>query len=176
MPAHGRIAPALGAVLEGLKLAAREYDGAAEDAARRRWVAVGLVSALQAALVAALSGYESAAAEDAEDPSRPGRLGPVVLLLRRARSPEFLNPPERLDLSGEAQRGIAAVIDARNDVLHALGEGTALPEDAAFRSVLAAIRHACLDHPAFRPDEHGVLLALIGDEISALERATGQAG
>ena len=102
-------------------------------------MAVGLVAALQAALVAALSGYESARPEDAEDPSRPERLGPVALLLRRARAQEYLNPPERLDLSGEAQRGIAAVIDARNDVLHALGEGTALPEDAAFRSVLAAI-------------------------------------
>ena len=45
---------ALYAALQALKLARREADGAAQDPARLRWAALGIVSALQGALVAAL--------------------------------------------------------------------------------------------------------------------------
>ncbi|MEZ5946451.1 MAG: hypothetical protein R3C13_04630 [Hyphomonas sp.] len=167
-----RIGPALAAVLEGLKLARRELEGSAEDSLRRRWVPVGLIAALQAAL----SGYESAAPEDACDPSQPEHLAPIALLLRRARSQDYLNLPERLELSGHTMRDIDAVIDARNRVLHALGEGEEPPANAAFRSVLRVVRYACLDHPAFPVAQHAVMLALIRDEISALGRALGQSG
>ncbi|MEZ6013370.1 MAG: hypothetical protein R3C08_16050, partial [Hyphomonas sp.] len=74
MAPRDRIAPALDAVLEGLKLARRELAGSESDPPRRRWVAVGLVSALQAGLVAALSGYESAGEGDIADPSQPDRV------------------------------------------------------------------------------------------------------
>jgi len=94
MAPRERIGPALAAVLEGLKLARRELAGAETDPPRRRWVPVALVSALQAGLVAALSGYESAREGDVTDPSQPDRIAPVALLLRRARSAEYLNPPE----------------------------------------------------------------------------------
>lgn len=73
MAPRERIGPALATVLEGLKLARRELAGSEADPPRRRWVPVALVSALQAGLVVALSGYESAGEGDVTDP--PSRTG-----------------------------------------------------------------------------------------------------
>ncbi|HPF24229.1 MAG TPA: hypothetical protein PK417_12150 [Hyphomonas sp.] len=176
MAPRDRIAPALDAVLEGLKLARRELAGSERDPPRRRWVAVGLVSALQAGLVAALSGYESAGEGDIADPSQPDRVAPVTFLLRRARSAGSLNPPERLELSGHELRDIETVIGARNDVLHGLGEGAEAPVYEAFHSVLQVLLHICVRAPAFPVTGHGVILALIRDEISALDRALRPTG
>lgn len=165
-----RIVPALAAVHEGLKLARRELEGSRDDPPRRRWVAVALVSALQAGLVAALSGYESAGEGDIADPSQPDKVAPVTLLLRRARSAEYLDPPERLELAGRDLRNIETVITARNATLHGLGPAGNDEVNDAFRSVLQVLRQIGLTHPAFPVVDHGVILALIGDEISALER------
>ena len=176
MAPRERIVPALDAVLEGLKLARRELAGSEADRPRRRWVFVGLVSALQAGLVAALSGYESAGADDVIDPSRPGRIAPVALLLRRARSAEHLNPPERLELSGRQVRDIEGVVATRNVILHDLDCVEESAGNDAFRSVLDVIRQVCVTHPAFDPAGHGVILALIADEISGLERLFGTSG
>jgi hypothetical protein len=176
MAPRDRIAPALDAVLEGLKLARRELAASDSDPPRWRWVAVGLVSALQAGLVAALSGYESAGEADIADPTQPDRVAPVTLLLRRARSAGCLNPPERLELSGRALRDIEAVIGARNDALHGLGEAPEAHLYDAYRSVLQVLLHICILAPAFPATGHGVILALIRDEISALDRALRPAG
>lgn len=176
MAPRDRIAPALDAVLEGLKLARRELAGSESDPPRRRWVAVGLVSALQAGLVAALSGYESAEEEDIADPSQPDRVAPVTLLLRRARSAGCLNPPERLELSGRELKDIEAVIAARNDALHGLGDAAEAPVYEAFHSILQVLLQICVTAPAFPVAGHGVMLALIRDEISALDRALRPAG
>jgi hypothetical protein len=176
MAPRDRIGPALATVLEGLKLARRELAGCEADLPRERWVAVGLISALQAGLAAALSGYESAGEQDIADPSQPDRVGPVALLLRRARSAEYLNPPERLELSGQALKQIETVIVARNGVLHGLGPASDLPVNEAYASVLQVLRQICLTHPAFPVEGHGVILALIRDEISALQRHLGPVG
>ncbi len=96
----GRIAASLDSVDEALRMARREVAGVDADAARWHWVSVGLVIALQGALVAALSGYETAADADVVDPSSPERFAPVTLLLRRARSTDFLNAPERVEITG----------------------------------------------------------------------------
>ncbi|MFN3609182.1 MAG: hypothetical protein ACK4Y9_08970, partial [Hyphomonas sp.] len=101
-----RIGDALEAALEALRLAGRELVGTQTQPERWRWVALGLVSALQAALVAALSAYASARPEDVANPPQPGRIAPVGLLLRRARSSEYLNAPERLDLTGAQVRAV----------------------------------------------------------------------
>ena len=68
MAPRQRIGPALGAVLEGLKLARREFEGAAADPPRMRWVPVALVSALQAGLVAALAQLYRALGAAGEQP------------------------------------------------------------------------------------------------------------
>ncbi len=160
---------ALGAVLEGLKLSAREHAASQDDPARRRWIAVGLVTALKAALVAALSAYESAVPEDVSDPSAPGRVASVSLLLRRARSAEYLNPPERLELAGSALRAVEDIVAARNEVLHGLGSLPS-PDDAVFSQAAGVIRHLCVTHPAFGRDRREVMLALIGDALRDFER------
>nr|WP_321359970.1 hypothetical protein [uncultured Hyphomonas sp.] len=176
MPPRSRIGPALSAVLEGLKLARRELAGSEADAPRRRWVPVALVSALQAGLVAALSGYESAGEGDVSDPSQPDRIAPVALLLRRARSAEYLNPPELLELPGRVVRDIERVVAARNGVLHRPDEAENPPENEAFRSVLQVLQQVCLTRPSFPVTGHGVILALIRDEISALQDALAPIG
>ena len=176
MAPRERIGPALSAVLEGLKLARREFEGSASDPPRLRWVPVALVSALQAGLVAALSGYESAGEGDVTDPSQPDRTAPVALLLRRARSTEYLNPPELLELPGRAVRDIETVVTARNAVLHGPGTSEIAQVNEAFHSVLQVLQQVCLLHPAFPVERHGVLLALIRDEISAFERLLGPTG
>ena len=84
MSASEKVGPALAAALEGLKLAHRELDHVDQDPERWRWVAVGLVTAINCAIIAALSGYETALEEDTADLKMPGRVAPLKLLLRRA--------------------------------------------------------------------------------------------
>jgi hypothetical protein len=119
-----------GAVLEGLKLARRELAGRQPQIRPAcRWVPVALVSALQAGLVAALSGYESAGEGDVTDPAQPDRFAPIALLLRRARSTKYLNPPELLELPGRlVTRGIETLGATRNAVLHGPDASQKIPE------------------------------------------------
>lgn len=166
-----RIGDALDAALEALRLARRELAGTGSDPACWRWVALGLVSALQAALIAALSGYVSARVEEVTDPAQPGRAAPVTLLLRRARSPAYLNPPERLDLSGADLRRLDTLMAMRNAAVH--GQRLVLPPDpgkAAF-TALGVIRHLVLTHPAFEMTGFDPVLTRIGTELTELGAA-----
>lgn len=163
-----RIADALEAALEALRLAGRELAGTDTQPERWRWVALGLVSALQAALVAALSGYASARPEDVANPSQSDRVAPITLLLRRARSSEHLNAPERLDLTGAQVRGLEELVAMRNAAVHGLG--FALPENPAAlaRTAVDVIRHLLLTHPAFDVSGFVLFLSLIDRELIAL--------
>ncbi|MDP3458761.1 MAG: hypothetical protein Q8S09_05750 [Hyphomonas sp.] len=166
-----RVRLALAAALEALKLARREAEGAAADPVRLGWAALGIVSALQGALVAALSGYETATTDAVLNPSQPEWIAPVALLLRRVRSGEYLNAPERLELSGRQQRALDRVIDVRNAAVHALSVG--IPETFV-QDVCIAVRlieHLVLDAPAFDPAPVRVVSALIADELKALGAA-----
>jgi hypothetical protein len=147
----------------------RELADVAEDRQRWRWVAVGMVIALQGALVAALSGYETAAEEDVVDPSNPERYAPITLLLRRARSTDYLNAPERVEITGAALRQIEQLVTYRNTVVHGLGLEAAEGVAAGCRKVLAVIRHVLHAHPTFDTSGHHLVCALISDEISAIE-------
>lgn len=166
-----RIGDALEAALEALRLAGRERAGVQAQPERWRWVALGLVSALQAALVAALSGYASARQEDVANPSQPERVAPVGLLLRRARSAEYLNPPERLDLTGSQVRALEALTAMRNAAVHGLG--FEVPEAPGLLALTAVevIRDLLLTHPAFDVSRFVLFLSLIGQELSALGTA-----
>ena len=151
-------------------MARREMSGTGEDAARWRWVSVGMVIALQGALVAALSGYETAADDDVVDPSSPERYAPVTLLLRRARSEEFLNTPERVEMTGSVLRQIERLVTFRNGVVHGLGADDDEGLAKGCRKVLGVVRHLVLSHPAFHAPQHHLVCALISDEISGIER------
>lgn len=163
-----RIAEALEVALEALRLARREVSGAATEPARWRWVAVGLVSALQAALIAALSGYASARSEDVANPSQPARLAPVALLLRRARSADYLNPPERLELRGSDARGLEALVALRNAAVHGLGGQAEADPRAPAQAAARVLAHLLLRHRAFDASRYGLLLTLIDQELTAL--------
>lgn len=162
-----RISTALAACLEGVRLAHREGQGVVAAPLHWRWVCVGLVSALKAALVTALSGYETARDEDIADPSEPSRMAPITLLLRRASAAQYLNAPEQLDLPRSLSQRVDRVIALRNATLHALGGDvpeTILPDVSA---CLNLIEHLTLKHPAFDPAPHVLVRVALKDEISA---------
>lgn len=163
-----RVRLALEAALEALKLAQREAEAAASDPTRLRWAALGIVSTLQGALVAALSGYETAALEAVLNPSQPERIAPVAFLLRRARSADYLNTPERVVLSGSSQRALERVIDVRNAAVHALT--VEIPETFAqdMHVAVRLIEHLVLIAPAFDPAPLRIVSALIADALKAL--------
>lgn len=165
-----RVGLALAAARESLALACREADGARADPGRLRWVALGIVSALQGALVAALSGYDTAETAAILHPSQPDRIAPVALLLRRARSQEFLNPPERVDLSQGGQGAAERILAARNAAVHALSLD--IPDSFAgdAQRVLGIIRHLVLEAPAFNAKPHAVTIALLKDDLHRLEK------
>lgn len=166
-----RIGDALEAALEALRLAGRELAGTEVQSERWRWVALGLVSALQAALVAALSGYASARQEDVANPSQPGRIAPVALLLRRARSAEHLNAPERLDLTGRQARALETLTAMRNAAVHGLGFEVPEAPHALAMAAVEVIRHLLLAHPAFEVSRFVLFLSLIDQELTWLGTA-----
>ncbi len=174
--AQTRIGDALEAALEALRLARRELAGTAEEPGRWRWVALGLVSALQASLVAALSGYASASIEDVANPSQTDRVAPISLLLRRARSSEYFNTPERLDLSGSQLRRLEDLVAMRNAAVHGLGFQLPPHPDRAARAAAGVISHLILDHPAFEVAGFVLFLSLIDRELTLLGAELDAAG
>lgn len=164
---EARLHAAVASAHEALCLARREAEGAVHDRARLRWVALGLVSALQGALVAALSVYETAGVNAVQDPAHPERLAPVALLLRRARSTEFLEPPEQIALSGSQQRALERVIGVRHAAVHALA--VEVPESFAEDAQVTAglIRRLIEGAGGNLP----VLRALAAAELDALQAA-----
>jgi hypothetical protein len=166
-----RVRQALQAAIEALKLARREAEGAQDDPARRRWLALGIVSALQGVMVAALSGYDTASIDAVLNPSQPDRIAPVGLLLRRARSAEYLVAPEQVELTGSGERALERLIAVRNAAVHALR--SEVPDSFAADCLVAAqlIRHLASGAPAFDAAVAGVLTPLLNDELRGLERA-----
>lgn len=166
-----RIADALEAAHEALKLAERELAASAAEPARWRWVALGLVSALQASLIAALSGYETAEDDAITVPGQPDRIAPVALLLRRARADAYLQPPERPDLTAGAIARLEALTMLRNAAVHGLA--FRVPADSArlADTSVQLMQHLLVRRPAFAAASHGVVLALIADVLARLEAA-----
>lgn len=164
-----RLEEALDGVVSALGLAVREAEGALGDPGRWRWVALGLVSALGAALVAALSGYDTASPEDVSDPAEPARIAPIALLLRRVRSGDYLNTPERLRMSRAGLRQLSRLLAVRNAGVH--GMSFSAPDDSheLVAVARAVLRHLLIDHPAFDPARFPGKTAGIEELIRALE-------
>ena len=163
-----RQASALRACLEALRLVAREVRGADKDPERGRWVAVGLAAALQGALIAALSGYETAKPEDVMGTGITDHYAPVALLLRRARSSAHLASPERLQVTSADQKALQEVIERRNAALH--GSPLEAPQAACdlIPVCLKVLRHLIVEHPAFNSAEHPLVMACLKDELERL--------
>jgi hypothetical protein len=144
----------------------------ADDADHWDWLAIGLVMALQASLVVALTGYETANPSDVLDPSNAAgeKQAPVALMLRRVRSADYLNPPERLDLPVSASKGAQKLLAHRNAVMHGPTD-VAPPETARHAGhTLNIIEHLLLLHPAFDSAPHTIELTHIGDHIDHIRR------
>ncbi|KCZ91584.1 hypothetical protein [Hyphomonas johnsonii] len=171
MDRQARVAASLDAVHEALRLVRRELAGADGDPARWRWVAVGAVIALQGALVAALSGYETAGDADVADPALPDRVAPIPTLLRRARSSDYLNPPEQLEITASGVRRLERLVAWRNAVVHGGEVGDIKGEvGVGCEEVVRVVRRLLLVHPAFNVSGQGVMCALIADEVAGIER------
>lgn len=171
-----QVEPALLGALEGLKLANRELPWAGEDPERWRWVAVGLVTALKCALIAALSGYETASPGDTADLKDATRVAPLALLLRRARSERYLVAPERLQATAAEVEACLRLAAYRNQVVHGVAAERPDRIGGDCRRALGLVRHLLVAAPAFDPARHAVTAALISDEISRLQRQLGPVG
>lgn len=163
-----RIRLALDGAIEALKLARREAEGAREDRQRLRWVAVGMVSALQCALVAALSGYDTAVPEAVLESPQDDRVAPVSLLLRRARSQDYLSPPEKLEMTTGRLHAIERIVSLRNAGVHGLDS---TPPESFFRDadiLLDVISHLAVKSPAYKRSKFRVQNILLADLCTGL--------
>ncbi|KCZ51468.1 hypothetical protein [Hyphomonas pacifica] len=141
-----------------------------EDPERWRWIAVGLVAALKASAIAALSSFETAAPEDVLDLANAGRMAPLAMLLRRARSERYLAPPERLDVPLSHLDVVLRLVAYRNEAVHGADAQRPATLRADSHTALDMITHFLVTAPAFSVAEHGVVCALARDEIIALEQ------
>jgi len=118
-------------------------------------VAISGCIALQGALVAALSGYETAEEAHVLAPGSPGdapRIAAIPLLLRNCASPACLQAPERLSGFTAARRHALALVEVRNRAVHLSVDGAPLGlEDvpAHMAAIDPIIRHLTLVHPSF---------------------------
>lgn len=168
-----RVRQALDAAAQALGLAARELEGAQGDPGRWRWVALGLVSALGAGLIAALSGYDTAQLADVTDPADPARAAPLALLIRRARSASWLNDPERLRLSRTRLRQINRLLGLRNAAVHAMAFTPPADAAALIDAVLPVLRQLLLDAPSFNPERFAPQFEKVVSSLRAVEAARG---
>jgi hypothetical protein len=174
--AADKITPALASALEALKLARREVAEVERDPERWRWVSVGLVTALKCAAIAALSAYETANDADTLDLKSPTKVAPLKLLLRRARSDEFLLPPEQLPATARQIEAVLRLAAYRNDVLHGGAGDRAASIVGDANTCVILIRHFLEGAPAFDPSDYAVHCALVSDELTAIEAALRQPG
>src|SRR3990167_8727282 len=169
------IGQALRSAVEALRLVRRELAGGADDPARGRWVALGMVTALQGALVAALAGYETADLDAVRNPASPDRIAPAAFPLRRARGDRYLNPPERVELPASALHRIERVIELRNSAVHGLEFDMPASAGSDMREAADLIEYLVIRHPAFDPSGWPLEAALIGDELKAVRQLLGKA-
>ena len=128
------------------------------------------------AAIAALSAYETANDADTLDLKSPTKVAPLKLLLRRARSDEFLLPPEQLPATARQIEAVLRLAAYRNDVLHGGAGDRAASIVGDANTCVILIRHFLEGAPAFDPSDYAVHCALVSDELTAIEAALRQLG
>ncbi len=136
----------------------------------------------------ALSGYETADPVDVLDPAsakklaqwdareaglargpRPaGRLAAIETLLRRVSSPDYLEVPERLDITRAMQADALALVELRNAVVHFTGQGGGVEPGGLkgpVEAVCRILQHLLGDAPAFSAAPHAAILGVITRDI-----------
>ncbi|MEO0818516.1 MAG: hypothetical protein AAFX86_14585 [Pseudomonadota bacterium] len=140
---------------------ALDFAAGQAEAGAWRWVAIAACIGLQGALVAALSGYDTAQPDAVRHPDSgdgPARVATLQTLLRRAASPDHLGDPERLGGLTGPKRQALELVELRNQAVHVdLGDN---PLDlsrvpALLEGVARLVRHLVLDHPAFAAEADG---------------------
>lgn len=146
-----RVRRALETTAETLNFAAAQAEAGAW-----RWAAISTCMALQGALVAALSGYETAQLAHVAHPDEADKVASISTLLRRAASPDYLADPERLSGQNGAKRQALELVELRNQVVHMPLDGRAVDSEAitsALPGTLALMQHLLIDHPAFQASD-----------------------
>lgn len=148
-----RVRAALESAADALEFAATQAEAGAW-----RWVAIAACMALQGALVAALSGYDTAdpgAVHHPDSGEGTPRVATLQTLLRRAASPDHLHDPERLGGLAGAKRQALELVELRNRAVHVDLSDSPLDLSripALMEGSTRLIRHLVLEHPAF-PEE-----------------------
>jgi len=165
-----RVRAALESAAEALEFTARQAEAGAW-----RWCAIGCCIALQGALVAALSGYETADAAAVEHPDSSAgapRVATIQTLLRRAASPDHLADPERLGGLTGAKRKALALVELRNRAVHVDLSDSPLDLSevpALIAGPLALIHHLVVAHPAFPAEANHKNVTRIAEALASLE-------
>ncbi|MEO0466245.1 MAG: hypothetical protein AAF216_06855 [Pseudomonadota bacterium] len=166
MTAPRRVRTCLDTVAYALDLAVEQAD-----TGHWRWVSVALITALQAACVAALSGYPSAEDEDVTVPGDPAQIASLQTLLRRVASTDYLSDPERLKGQGRAVADALELQAFRNQALHVPVDGSPASYaqvEALIPTAIVILRHLILDQPAFDPAPHAQTVSQIEHAIVRL--------
>lgn len=159
----------LDALHEALKLIARDWE-AGPTGKPAIGVPIGMMLALQAACAAALLPIIDREPDVLAHPRDADRLGPPTMLLEHVRSYEYLSDALRLDISHIDERRIDMMQDWRNQTVHSL-QTFAIPDaPACLELVIRIVRHLVTDSPVFASGGEGVLIALLKDDLKALER------
>jgi hypothetical protein len=160
-PGHDRVRLCLKVIHEGLSLVDREADASV-------WIPVGLNMAVQMALIAALSGYDTAEYTDSMSNFEPNRSLELGVLMARVGKPRYLNPPERVVISAFEKACIKSLATKRNALLH----GSASLQAASLQecqTALKLIHHTLCEAPSFPPTLDPLRMALISDLIQRLQ-------
>ncbi|MEM1106900.1 MAG: hypothetical protein AAGH87_10975 [Pseudomonadota bacterium] len=150
-----RVRAALIRTAEALEFAELQAAAAAEAPGAWRWCAIASCMALQGALVAALSGYDTADPGDVLHPEAGpdlAKVAPIATLLRRASSGQVLNDPERLGAMSGAKRQALALVELRNRAVHVDLSDAGLDLSDVPRLLPGPVRlmtHLVCLHPAF---------------------------
>lgn len=159
----------LDALHEALKLIARDW-AAGPTGRPAIGVPVAMMMAIQAACAAALLPIIDREPDVLSHPRDHDRLAPPNMLLSHVRSHEYLSDELRLDLSAFDERRIDMMQEWRNLTVHSL-KTTAIPDaPACLELIIRIVRHLVADSPVFASGGEGVLIALIKDDLQALER------
>lgn len=159
----------LDALHEALKLIARDWE-VGPTGKPAIGVPMAMMLAIQAACAAALLPIIDREPDILSHPRDVDRLGPPTMLLGHVQSHEYLSEELRLDLSHIDERRIDMMQEWRNLTVHSLKTLANPDAPACLKLIIRIVRHLVTESPVFASGGEGVLIALLNDDLRALER------